>query len=521
MTINTSGYRQAASCNGVTTAFAFPYPFQLTSDLVVTLLNTTGGALAYGAYNVAAGATQTLTLSTDYTVTGTGGPTPDYTSGTVTTTAAPVTGFSIVITRAVPETQTTSWPNNVALDGPTLEAAFDKVTLQIQQVDGKLGRSPVLGIADTDGSGAYQANGNRLTNLGNAVNSQDAVTLTQLQTAQIGASNVPTPGNPADNNKVLLANGGTFAWSLPAPVTGAFSAFAPIASPTFTGTPSLPTGTTGTTQSAGDSSTKLATTAFVATRVVGVPTVVGADCANNAGTPNTKFDINCSYVVVSNPSTGDSTLRRFPGVITNDVTVAQAANGRDQAGAFSASTWVHFYYIWNGATLATLSSANAPSTGPTLPSGYTHWAYVGAVFFNGSSALVAVHIKGRTAYYDGQQAALAGGAATALTAVSCTSFVPPNAMEILLNVETFGVNSNASGQAQMTLWLSTNSGGPGLLYTYNLQGSGSSIHANTIGGFSATLANVSQQFFYNNVLSLGATPSVSVDVHGYTLPNGG
>jgi len=36
-----------------------------------------------------------------------------------------------------------------------------------------------------------------------------------------------------------------------------------IASPTFTGTPALPTGTTGVTQSAGNNSTKLATTAFV------------------------------------------------------------------------------------------------------------------------------------------------------------------------------------------------------------------------------------------------------------------
>ena len=38
---------------------------------------------------------------------------------------------------------------------------------------------------------------------------------------------------------------------------------ADLASPTFTGTPSLPTGTTATTQSVSDSSTKLATTAFV------------------------------------------------------------------------------------------------------------------------------------------------------------------------------------------------------------------------------------------------------------------
>lgn len=41
--------------------------------------------------------------------------------------------------------------------------------------------------------------------------------------------------------------------------------YAPLASPTFTGAPSLPTGTTGVTQTAGNSSTALATTAFVAT----------------------------------------------------------------------------------------------------------------------------------------------------------------------------------------------------------------------------------------------------------------
>ena len=41
-----------------------------------------------------------------------------------------------------------------------------------------------------------------------------------------------------------------------------------IASPTFTGTPTLPTGTIATTQSAGNNSTAVATTAFVATAVV-------------------------------------------------------------------------------------------------------------------------------------------------------------------------------------------------------------------------------------------------------------
>jgi hypothetical protein len=49
--------------------------------------------------------------------------------------------------------------------------------------------------------------------------------------------------------------------------SSASSTYAPLASPTFTGTPSLPSGTTATTQSAGDSSTKLATTAYVSAAV--------------------------------------------------------------------------------------------------------------------------------------------------------------------------------------------------------------------------------------------------------------
>jgi len=46
-------------------------------------------------------------------------------------------------------------------------------------------------------------------------------------------------------------------------ISVAIATKADLASPTFTGTPSLPTGTTGVTQSSGNSSTALATTAFV------------------------------------------------------------------------------------------------------------------------------------------------------------------------------------------------------------------------------------------------------------------
>ena len=95
--------------------------------------------------------------------------------------------------------------------------------------------------------------------------------------------NQNTTGTAANvSGTVGVANGGTGATTLSgyikgngtaalvgsstipvADVTGA----APLASPIFTGTPSLPTGTTGVTQSAGDNTTKIATTAFVSSSI--------------------------------------------------------------------------------------------------------------------------------------------------------------------------------------------------------------------------------------------------------------
>ena len=54
-------------------------------------------------------------------------------------------------------------------------------------------------------------------------------------------------------------------------LTDALDLKAPLASPTFTGTPTLPTGTIGVTQTAGDNTTAVATTAFVNSAISSVP----------------------------------------------------------------------------------------------------------------------------------------------------------------------------------------------------------------------------------------------------------
>ena len=85
-------------------------------------------------------------------------------------------------------------------------------------------------------------------------------------TSDTGLVIVPAGGT---TGQVLAKSSGTdyaTAWATPV-TSGDMALKANLASPTFTGTPTLPTGTIATTQTAGNSSTAIATTAFVGTAV--------------------------------------------------------------------------------------------------------------------------------------------------------------------------------------------------------------------------------------------------------------
>ena len=77
------------------------------------------------------GAVTALTYSTDYTVDFTEG-TP---GGTVTVSWNTETDGTLEIRRALPFTQEVDWVNNNALDMGILEAAFDRATMLLQQMD--------------------------------------------------------------------------------------------------------------------------------------------------------------------------------------------------------------------------------------------------------------------------------------------------------------------------------------------------------------------------------------------------
>lgn len=77
------------------------------------------------------------------------------------------------------------------------------------------------------------------------------------------------------------ANGDLLKWNGTAWVNAA--GYALLASPTFTGTPTLPTGTVATTQTAANNTTAVATTAFVTTAVAAVSVDFSSDQSVLAG----------------------------------------------------------------------------------------------------------------------------------------------------------------------------------------------------------------------------------------------
>ncbi|MGE5537336.1 MAG: hypothetical protein ACM30I_01870 [Gemmatimonas sp.] len=117
MTISTTTTRVAYEGDGVTTAFAVPFPFFAAAELEVIDRTESSGAET------------TLALGIDYTVTGGQGGT-----GTVSATAAPPAGSQWVIRRKTAKTQTTDYAPNDPFPAETHEKALDRLTMIAQEL---------------------------------------------------------------------------------------------------------------------------------------------------------------------------------------------------------------------------------------------------------------------------------------------------------------------------------------------------------------------------------------------------
>lgn len=208
MTISTTANRASYVGNGVTTVFPFAPPFVANSDLVVT-------------ETIGAGTPTLLVLNVDYTVTGAG----SSSGGTVTRLVATANGTVLLIVRAVPFTQGSAWPNGTAFDGPTVEAAFDRAVMLIDQISDRLDQA-VLGTISANASAIANSPAGNIAsiNVQNALNELDGekanaltspqscdgrltlTTLVPVTTADVAAA-VTIFYTPFRGNKIQLYSG--------------------------------------------------------------------------------------------------------------------------------------------------------------------------------------------------------------------------------------------------------------------------------------------------------------------------
>jgi hypothetical protein len=159
MAVTSEQVRVSYAGNDVTVAFAVPFMFHDNAALLVIERS-------------ALGVETVKVLNTHYTITGE----DVITGGTVTMTTAPAAGVTLFIIHDPDLTQVLDLVGGTSLPAESLEAELDRQVHQNQRTRELATRTPRLAETDTDGSGAYNANSNRIANLADPTSGQDAVT---------------------------------------------------------------------------------------------------------------------------------------------------------------------------------------------------------------------------------------------------------------------------------------------------------------------------------------------------------
>ncbi len=185
MTVSSTQTRVSYAGNGATVAFSVPWRFLEDAALLVLVRTDATGAVV------------TKTLATHYSVTGAGDPL----GGTLTMVAAPETGETLFIIHDPELLQELDLAPAAVLPVELLERALDLATHQQQRTRELVDRALRLGDTETSGSGAYDADGNRIGNLADPTTNDEAVTrgwaLSNFATAS-GPSAIPPASSIGD-----------------------------------------------------------------------------------------------------------------------------------------------------------------------------------------------------------------------------------------------------------------------------------------------------------------------------------
>lgn len=139
---------------------------------------------------------------------------------------------------------------------------------------------------------------------------------------------------------------------------------------------------------------------------------------------------------------------------TNNVgTAGPKAGGRDQSGAFTASSWIHFFFIYNPVTGDVSSLSSASPTAPTLPTGYTFFVRVGTAYFTSGSVLLLSYQMGDLVTYNIQWVKWDSHADSANESIDVSACIPTTAKLI------HGTIGLSAGTTARKMRVSANSAG--------------------------------------------------------------
>lgn len=226
-----------------------------------------------------------------------------------------------------------------------------------------------------------------------------------------------------------------------------------------------------------------------------------------------------------------STLQEYSVVASssfsiNTRTAGPIANGRDQAGAF-ASTSIHFYAISTGPNStapAGVCSSVPPTTGPTLPTGYSGWTYlcsgaytVGTSAFTQSS--LSMPVMGPWVHLPGGIGVLTGGTATIYTIVDLSTAVPTMATraKLLMTGAITSTGSDVSSVQSISALGALEDLTVRPTFTTTSTGAVTTLIDTVMGDVPLITP---QTIYYKNAVVAGTSPATSIRIFAYSVPNG-
>jgi hypothetical protein len=279
---STTNITLGSATSGATNLITVNGPMTVGNNFTATGLNINIGNLTatafynFGTGALVSGATRTIGIGTNALAGSTNTIAIGSTAGTSTTTLQGTTTFAGPITAAI---------NNISLGSGTAAQIMDFATGVTATgltkavsigTNGAAGSTTTIAIGGTAGTSTTTLQGTTNGVTAAADTNSVALATTAFVVGQAGSATPLVNGTAAVGTSLRYARQDH--------VHGTDTTRAPLASPTFSGTPSLPTGTTAVTQTAGNNTTALATTAFVTAAVPALASTAQVVAATSTST---------------------------------------------------------------------------------------------------------------------------------------------------------------------------------------------------------------------------------------------